>query len=180
MDLLKTPAPPVKPTGETLRPLLTGQAHVDISTAFGLLDDHEARMKAHGHAVRACELQAEGADVLTVFKALARAEGAAPDDTRPWHAARVDAYAAEHGIKGWHRRPIGTERGRPYIAADRLRLVSLNGDRGRYYIHTDRYGQRPPLKAWVIDRDTGRTVYRTVSSRIAQQWIDEHETAPLP
>jgi hypothetical protein len=103
MDLSLLPEAPVKPTGETLRPLLTGQAHVDIYTAFGLLDGHEARVKAYGHAERAARLQAEGADVPAVFKALARAEGAAPDDTRPWHAARVDAYATEHGIKGWHR-----------------------------------------------------------------------------
>lgn len=175
MDLSLLPASPVKPTGETLRPLLTGQAHVDINIAFGLLDDHEARVKAYEHAERAARLQAEGANVLTVFTALARAEGAAPDDMRAQYASIVDAYAAEHGIKGWHRRPIGTERGRPYIAADVLRLVALVGDKGRYYTHTDRYGQHPPLKAWVIDRDTGRTVYQTISGRIAQQWIDEHE-----
>jgi hypothetical protein len=175
MDLSLLPEAPVKPTGETLRPLLTGQAHVDIYTAFGLLDGHEARVKAYGHAERAARLQAEGADVPAVFKALARAEGAAPDDTRPWHAARVDAYATEHGIKGWHRHTDSL--GHRYIAADVLRLAGLVGDKGRYYTHTDRYGQRPPLKAWVIDRDTGRTVYQTISSRIAQQWIDEHEAA---
>jgi hypothetical protein len=172
MDLTMLPEPPVKPTGETLRPLLTGQAHVDIYTAFRLKDDHEARMKAHGHAVRAAELQAEGAAVTQVFKALAAAESAAPDDVRPWHAARVDAYAAEHGIKGWYRRT--DYRGNRYIVADVLRLVALVGDQGRYYTHTDRYAHCPPLRHWVIDRDTGRTVYRTISGPIAQQWIDEH------
>lgn len=173
MDLLEIPAPSASPAGETLRPLLTGQAHIDINTAFRLLDDHQARLKAHGHAVRACELQADGAAVTLVFKALANAEGAAPEADRPWHAARVDAYAAEHGIKGWHRR-TGL-RGKRYIAADRLRLVSLVGDQGRYYTHHDRYAHCPPLKCWVIDRDSGRTVYRTISGKIAQQWIDEHE-----
>lgn len=175
MDLLEIPEPPVKPTGETLRPLLTGQAHVDIYTAFGLLDDHEARVKAYGYAVLACERQADGADVLSVFKALANAEGAAPEADRPWHAARVDAYAAEHGIKGWHRRD-GLH-GDHYIAMDRLRLVPLVGDKGRYYIHHDRYMQCPPLKAWVIDRDTGRTAYQTINGSIAEQWILEHEEA---
>lgn len=174
MDLLEIPAPPVKPTGETLRPLLTGQAHIDIHTVFRLKDEHAARVKAHGHAVRACELQAGGAAVTQVFKALANAEGAAPDDTRPWHAARVDAYAAEHGIKGWHRRT--SERGNHYIVADRLRLVALVGDKGRYYSTRD-FMPAPPLKYSVVDRDTGRTAYRAVSGKIAEQWILEHEAA---
>lgn len=174
MDLLETPAPPVKPTGETLRPLLTGQAHVDINTAFGLLDDHKARMRAHGHAVRAGELQAEGAAVTLVFKALANAESAAPDDVRPWHAARVDAYAAEHGIKGWYRRT--DYRGNKYIVADVLRLVREVGDQGRYFSARD-FMPTPPLKVSVIDRDSGRTAYRAINIGIAEQWIREHEMA---
>lgn len=174
MDLLEIPEPPVKPTGETLRPLLTGQAHIDIVTAFRLLDDHVDRVKAHGYAVQACERQAEGADVLAVFKALANAESAAPNDTRPWHAARVDAYAAEHGIKGWHRRT--GEHGGHYITMDRLRLVGLVGDKGRYYSARD-FMPAPPLKYSVVDRDTGRTAYRAVSGKIAEQWILEHEAA---
>jgi hypothetical protein len=177
MNLSPLPAPPVRPTGETLRPLLTGQPHVDIYTAFRLKDDHKARVKAYEHAARAARLQAEGADVLTVFKSLANAESAAPDDTRPWHAERVDAFAAEHGIKGWHR--CTDLRGKGYIAMDRLRLVREVGDKGRYFTHHDRYAQCPPLRAWVVDRDTGRTVYRTYCGGIAEQWIREHEAAPL-
>lgn len=176
MILLEIPEPPVEPTGETLRPLLTGQAHVDIYTAFGLLDDHEARMKAHGYAVLACERQAACEAVTQVFKALANAESAAPEADRPWHAARVDAYAAEHGIKGWHRRPIGTERGRHHIVMDRPRLVSLVGDRGRYYSTRD-FMPCPPLTYSVVDRDTGRTAYRAINGSIAEQWIREHEEA---
>lgn len=178
MDLTQLPEPPVKLTGETLRPLLTGQAHIDIYTAFGLLDDHEARVKAHEYAKRAARLHAEGADVLAVLKALANAESAAPDDVRAQYARIVDAWAAEHGIRGWHRRT--DLRGKRYIAMDRLRLLARDGDKGRYYVHADRYGQQPPLKAWVIDRDTGRTVYRTISGRIAQQWIEEHEADQAP
>lgn len=174
MDLLEIPEPPVKPTGETLRPLLTGQAHVDINTVFRLKDEYAARVRAYEYAVKACELQAKGAAVTTVFNALANAESAAPESDRAWHAARVDAYAAEHGIKGWHRR---TSRMGHYIAADRLRLVSLVGDKGRYCTHTDRYANCPPLKCWVIDRDTGRTVYRAINGGIAEQWIREHENA---
>ncbi|MFH8805268.1 hypothetical protein ACH4F6_37965 [Streptomyces sp. NPDC017936] len=174
MDLSQLPEAPAKPTGEDLRPLATGQAHIDIYTAFRLIDEGKARQAAHQHAVRAAQLQADGAPVTTVFKALACAEGAAPDDTRPWHAARVDAWAEEHGIRGWHRR--AGLRGRPYIAADRLRLLAVDGDRGRYYTHHDRYAHCPPLSHWVIDRDTGRTVYRTFAGGIAQQWVTEHET----
>lgn len=170
---LTVPEPPVKPTGETLRPLITGQAHIDIHTAFRLIDDGKARLKAYEYAVRACKHQAEGAAVTLVFAALANAESAAPDDVRPWHAARVDAYAAEHGIKGWHRHTDST--GRRYIAMDRLRLTALVGDKGRYYAARD-FMPAPPLTHGVIDRDTGRSVYRALSGRIAQQWIDAHET----
>lgn len=174
MTVLEIPAPPVKPTGETLRPLLTGQAHIDIYTAFGLHDDHKARMRSYEHALRACELQAAGAAVTQVFKALANAESAAPDDTRPWHAARVDAYAAEHGIKGWHRRT--DLRGKKYVVTDVLRLVSVNGDKGRYYSTRD-FMPCPPLTVSVVDRDSGRTAYRAINSGIAEQWIREHENA---
>lgn len=175
MSLLEIPEPPVKPTGETLRPLLTGRPDRDLRTAFGLLDDHKARVRAHEHIVRAAQLRADGADVLAVFKALANAEGAAPGADRARHAERTDAWAAEHGIKGWHRRT--DLRGKTYIAADRLRLAALVGDKGRYYTHADRYANCPPLSHWVIDRDTGRTSYRAISNRIAQQWITEHEGA---
>lgn len=172
MDLLETPEAPVPPTGETLRPLLTGQAHIDIHTAFRLKDEHAARVRAYEHAVRAAQLRADGAAVTLVFKDLANAESAAPEDVRPYHAARVDAYAAEHGIKGWHRHTPSV--GRPYIVMDRLRLVPLVGDKGRYYAARD-FMPAPPLTYSVIDRDSGRSVYRALGLRIAQQWIDEHE-----
>lgn len=173
MSVLEIPDPPVKPTGETLRPLLTGQAHIDINTVFRLKDEHAARVRAYEYAVKACERQRAGAAVTTVFKALANAESAAPDDTRPWHAARVDAYAAEHGIKGWHR---FTSLGKPCIATDRLRLVALVGDKGRYYPMRD-FMPCPPLTVSVVDRDSGRTAYRAINGGIAEQWIREHESA---
>lgn len=173
---LTRPEPPVTPTGETLRPLLTGLAHIDILRAFRLKDEHAARRKAYDHAVRAVELQAQGAAVTTVFKALANAESAAPYDVRPWHAERVDAYAAEHGIKGWYRRT--DYRGNRYIVADVLRLVHLVGDRGRYYSMRD-FMPCPPLTFSVVERDSGRTVYRALNGGIAQQWIAEHEAATV-
>lgn len=155
MDLSQLPGAPVKPTGETLRPLLTGQAHVDIYTAFGLLDDHEDRVRAYAHALRAVQLQA---------------------DVRAQYMDVVDAYAAEHGIKGRHRR-TSDRGGRPYIAMDRLRLVSIDGDRGRYYSLRD-FMPCQPLTVSVVDQDSGRTVYRAINNGIAEQWIREHESAP--
>jgi hypothetical protein len=110
--------------------------------------------------------------VTTVFRALANAESAAPNDVRAQYACAVDAYAAEHGIKGWHRRT--DLRGKGYIAMDRLRLVREVGDKGRYYTLRD-FMPCPPLTYSVVDRDTGRTAYRALNGTIAQQWIDEHE-----
>ena len=173
IDLSELPPAPVYPTGETLRPLMTGDADVDLRTAFRLHDEGKARQKAYDHAARAARLQKDGAPVVDVFKALACAEGAAPADTRPWHAARLDAYAAAFGLRGWYR--YADHRGKHCIAISLLRTAA-DGDRGRYYSHTAAY-MHLPLNHWVIDRDTGRTVYRTYSGRIAQQWIDEAETA---
>lgn len=173
------PAQPAYPTGDTLRPLLTGDANRDLRTAFRLHGEAKARQVAHDHAVHATVLHATGAPVLDVFRALVRAEEAAPDDTRPWHAARLDTWATAHGIRGWHRHT--NNRSGHHIATARLRLVAEDGDRGRHYVHTVPYAYQP-LTHWVIDRDTGRTVYRAVASGIARQWITAHEppTAPRP
>lgn len=173
IDLSDLPPAPAYPTGETLRPLLTGNANRDLATAFRLHDDGKARQDAYNHAVRAARLQKDGAPATDVFKALARAEEAAPTDSRPWHAARLDAYAAAHGVRGWYRNT--DSRGQCRIQISRLRLRE-DGDRGRYYTHTASYAHLP-LNSWVIDRDTGHTVYRTFAGRIAQQWIGAHETA---
>lgn len=172
MDLADLPAAPTYPTGETLRPLLTGEANVDLLSAFRLHDDAKARQKAYDHAVRAARLQKDGAPVVDVFKSLACAEEAAPADTRPWHAARLDAYTAAFGLRGWYR--YTDFRGKRCIAINLLRFAA-DGDRGRYYSDAGAY-MHLPLNHWVIDRDTGRTVYRTYSGRIAQQWIEAAET----
>ncbi|MDX3324780.1 hypothetical protein PV405_08875 [Streptomyces sp. ME02-6979-3A] len=169
------PARPAYPTGDTLRPLLTGDANRDLRTAFRLHDDAKDRQAAHGHAVHATVLHATGAPVLDVFRALVAAELAAPDDTRPWHAARLDTWAAAHGIRGWRR--YTDHQGERHIATDRLRLLAEDGDRSRHYVHTATYTHRP-LNHWVVDRDTGRTVYRTYSGGIARQWITAHEKDP--
>lgn len=176
LPLLPDPsAQPVYPTSDTLRPLLTGDATRDLRTAFRLHDDTKARQAAHEHAVQATVLHATGATVLDVFRALVAAETAAPVDTRPWHAARLDTWATAHGIRGWRR--CTDHHGEHHIATDRLRLATEDGDRGRYYVHTATYTHRT-LNHWVVDRDTGRTVYRTHSGNIARQWITTHEKDP--
>ena len=175
INLSELPPPPVHPTKETLRPLITGDSVRDLNTAFRLHDEGKARQAAYDHAVRAGELQQAGAHPFDVFRALARAEVAAPADTRPWHAARLDAWADAHGIRGWYRRTDYC--GQHGIVADILRLPA-DGDRNRHYTARD-FMPCPPHTHSVIDRDTGRTVYRAISGGIAQQWIDEHER-PTP
>lgn len=171
IDLSDLPPAPVYPTGETLRPLVTGNANVDLRTAFQLHDEGKACQAAYDHTVRAARLQKDGAPVVDVFKALACAEEAAPAGTRPWHAARLDAYTAAFGLRGWYR--CADSQGRHCIQINYLRIAA-DGDRGRYFSRAGAY-MHLPLNHWVIDRDTGRTVYRTYSGRIAQQWIDEAE-----
>lgn len=171
INLADMPEPPIYPTKATLRPLITGDANRDLRTAFRLHDEGKARQAAYDHAVRAGLLQQADAHPFEVFRALASAETAAPADARPWHAARLDTWTAVHGIRGWYRRT--NHHGQHGIVADRLRL-SVDGEHGRYYSHAAAY-MHLPLNHWVIDRDTGRTVYRTYAGGIAQQWIDEHE-----
>ncbi|MEU0397975.1 hypothetical protein ABZ208_35520 [Streptomyces sp. NPDC006208] len=173
LDLTVLPAPPAYPTGETLRPLLTGDSVRDLHAAFQLHDDGKARQIAYDHAVRAGELQRNGAHPFDVFRALARAEGAAPEDTRPWHAVRLDAYTEALGIRGWYRRT--DFRGHHGIVADILRLPA-DGDHGRHYVTRD-FAPRPPLTHSVVDRDSGRTVYRAISGGIARQWLEAKEAS---
>jgi len=172
-DLSDLPAPPVYPTGEDLRPLITGDSVRDLHTAFRLHDDGKARQAAYDHAVRAAELQQSGAPFGDVFNALAAAEVTAPETDRAWHAERLDAYTTALGLRGWRR--YADHRGRHCIARDRLRTPA-DGDRGRHYSTRD-FLPCPPLTHSVIDRDTGRTVYRALSGRIAQQWIDAKEAS---
>lgn len=173
-DLSDLPAPPVYPTGETLRPLITGDQARDLRTALRLHKEGKARQHAYDIAVRAAKLQKDGAPFRDILCALAAAEEAAPADARPWHAARLDAYTGALGLRGWHRR--SNHLGEHRIQINYLRLPA-DGDRSRYYSRAGAY-MHLPLNHWVIDRDTGRTVYRSYSGRIAQQWINETERTP--
>jgi hypothetical protein len=133
-----------------------------------------ARRKANHQAREAARYwsQHKPGSWETVFRHLAAAEEYAPEVDHPWHAARLDAYVAAHGIKGWYR---DTCRGKHRVHLNLLR-VREDGDRGRYFVHpADR--MRGPAQFWVVDRDSGRTAYRAPTDGIARQWIDDMEVA---
>jgi hypothetical protein len=138
-----------------------------------------ARASANAAARRAGHIQLTGTGVrqahssvhAAVLSALASAEMNAPESDRPWHAARLDAYAAAYGLRGWHR--YTDFRGKHAIQVNLIR-THLDGDRGRYYCAP--FLLRPgPYSHHVVDRDSQRMVYNAVSARIARQWIEEHE-----
>lgn len=172
-DLSDLPEPPVYPTGQDLKALLTGDDVADLRTAFRLHDDGKGAQAAWDRAAEAGALQRDGAPHARVLSALAGAEVLAPAAHRAWHAARLDAYAAAYGLRGWYR--YTDFRGRHSIQINRIR-TRADGDIGRYYVHAAAY-MHAPQHHWVVDRDTGRTVYRSHSGRIAQQWITVHEQA---
>ncbi|MCX4809065.1 hypothetical protein OG601_46975 [Streptomyces sp. NBC_01239] len=141
-----------------------------------------ARHSARRFAAQAAECEATGrwmrdwhscreAGVLSL---LAAAEQAAPEEDRVWYATRLDAYVELHGLRGWHR--YTDFRGKHCIQINLIRKRE-DGERGRHYVHAaDR--MHGPLRFWVVDRDTHRTVYRSFASGIARQWIDERENTP--
>lgn len=145
-----------------------------LSTMQAKLDAGR-RAAANEAARRAGECQARHPGAHgAVLSLLAAAEQNAPDADRPWHAARLDAYAAAHGLRGWYR--TTDLRGKRSIQVNLVRARE-EGDRGRHYVHAAYRGLHGPTSYWVIDRDTGRTAYRAISKGIAQQWIDEKESA---
>lgn len=150
-----------------------------LSTMQAKLDARR-RLAANTAARKAGECQATGkwmrdwhsSRYAAVLSLLAGAETAALEADRPWHAARLDAYAAAHGLRGWHR--VTDLRGKRDIQVNYIRTRE-QGDQGRHYVHAAYRAIHGPKCYWVIDRDTGRTAYRTVTSGIAEQWIDEME-----
>jgi hypothetical protein len=150
---------------------------------LSVYQDHETalhRRAAHRFAERATRCEATGVGVrqwhscreAAVLSLLAAAEETAPTEDRPWHAARLNLYATAHGLAGWYRTTIG---GRHVVQVNRVRRRQ-DGDKGRYYV-IDAGSLHLPASHWVIDRDAGRTTYRTFTDGIARQWINEHEDA---
>ncbi|MFI1189209.1 hypothetical protein [Streptomyces californicus] len=143
-----------------------------------------ARQSANRAAERAGQIQRTGLGIrewhnsfhAAVLSSLAAAETNAPEAERSWHAARLDAYAAAYGLRGWYRHT--DFRGRHTVQVNMIR-THADGDRGRYYT-TDASsggGFRPgPYRASVVDRDSQRVVYRAISAPIARQWVTQHES----
>ncbi|MFI1485683.1 hypothetical protein [Streptomyces sp. NPDC020747] len=142
----------------------------------------EARHRARGFAQRAVECEVTGAGVrewhscreAAVLSLLAAAEETAPAEDRPWHADRVDAYAELHGLRGWYRHT--SQHGKHRIQINYIRRRQ-DADQDRHFVHTSANYDYRATPHWVVDRDTGRTVYRSHSKRIAQQWIEAREAS---
>lgn len=138
------------------------------------------RHKARDFATRATACEATGAGVrqwhscreAAVLSLLAAAEEHAPAEDRPWHAARLNLYATAHGLQGWYRDHSG---GRLRVHVNRVRR-RVDRNQGRHHV-LDTGPLNGPLRYWVVDRDTGRSVHRGHSGNVARQWIDEAETA---
>lgn len=99
---------------------------------------------------------------------LAKKEMHAPTpEARAEAAAHLDAYAARHRIKGWHR--TTTSSGKHIVELWLLRGPA-EGEKGRHFVHVTPRGEH-----WVVDRDTGKTVHHATSAVAAQAWVGAHE-----
>lgn len=143
----------------------------DMASMDGHLEAQD-RLAAWGSAWLAARYQEQRRPHLPVMLALAGAETKAPAADRPFHAARLDAYAAAYGLSGWYR---GTDfRGKPFVQVNKLRTAA-DGNAGRYFIHhADAYQHRADGAFWVVDRDTGLTAHRAHSAKEAAAWITEN------
>ncbi|MFJ4680520.1 hypothetical protein [Kitasatospora sp. NPDC088783] len=167
--LTPLPAPPPAPDRDS----------ADSWSAASMQDhlDARTRIAAHDAAMRAVHRERVGADHLDVMLALAGAETIAArlgPDEQALHAARLDAYAAAHGLRGWYR--TRDLRGRHHVAVNKIRTRD-EGERGRYFTHTAD-AMHGPDRYWVIDRDSGRTAARLTTPAEAADWIRAAENTP--
>lgn len=120
-------------------------------------------------ARKAGDLQNAGSAHYDVMMALAAAENVAPESERAFHAARLDAYASAHGLRGWYRGQIlppaawGPRDGHHVFV--NLTRSEADGERGRYYISRSLAG------VGAIDRDSGQQAAGPfTTSREAEAW----------
>ncbi|WP_329143599.1 hypothetical protein OIU91_06350 [Streptomyces sp. NBC_01456] len=155
--------------------------HAENFSKRALEGELEARSRAEAQAFArgAGYIQATGKGIRpwhssihsAVVGQLAAAEEAAPESDRPWHAARLDAYAAAYGLKGWYRTTY--ERGDHHVQVNRIRTAA-DGDRGRYRVVRD------GSQYLVLDLDVEgpkRNVFATPSKNTACNWVEEREGA---
>jgi hypothetical protein len=145
-------------------------------TAMDALLEAQDRLSAWGSARLAALYQQQGRPHLDVMLSLAGAERRSPEADRPFHAGRLDAYAAAYGLSGWYR---GIDsHGRPYVQVNRLRTAA-EGNAGRYFTHhADGYLNRADGAFWVVDRDTGLTAHRAHDAEQAAAWIEDNGGGP--
>jgi hypothetical protein len=154
-DLSDMPAEPARPPG---------YSEWSLSSMRRYLEGLDRRDAWH-HAATAARRQAEGAPHRDVMQALAAAEQAAPDAEKPWHARRLDAYAAAYGLRGWYR--YKNHRREPRVQVNKLRTPQ-DGERGRYYV----FQPFPHSRPRVVDRDDGQFVGgEFADSKTAREWI---------
>ncbi|RCV51191.1 hypothetical protein [Marinitenerispora sediminis] len=135
--------------------------------------DSERRRNARRSAREAEQRIADGAAHADVMGALGAAETLAPADERPWHAARLDAYADHYGLRGWYR--YTDYRGEHRVQVNFIRTRE-DGERGRYYV-TD-YQKYGPREWRAVDRDTGDVAYQHTNRSEVQSWINRAEGVP--
>jgi hypothetical protein len=138
-------------------PPIPDRASIDQWSVSAMTQYLEAtdRRAAWTLASKAAALRSAGAPHQEVMMALAGAENVAPKSDRPYHAARLDGYAAAHGLRGWYRGKLfppaawGPRDGHNVFV--NLIRTPADGDRGRYYVS-------PSLAGFaVVDRDSGQT-----------------------
>ena len=172
-----TDAPAVPDLAGELRPdpAVPDRATVDswsLASMTGYLEALDRRQAWHA-AAEAGRRQHAGARHFDIMLALAAAEEAAPEAERPWHAARLDSYAAAYGLRGWYRYIDG--HGKHRIQVNKIRTRD-DGDRGRYYASSPVLGSG----RHVVDRDTGAIVAQCGSPAEADVWIAQAEGAGGP
>ena len=135
------------------------------------------RRAAWQHAAEAGRLQQQGASHSDIMAKLAAAESTAYPEDRPFHAARLDAYAAAHGLRGWYRTTLTARSAWDppdghHVVVNLIRTLA-DGNHGRYYASQPL--TVPGSGYHVIDRDTGQAAAEFATAEEVGAWIRDAE-----